>query len=84
MKIDRDMKVVLWVIAALLFLNLLSSFFSSQTALALRGNEDMGRYQISSWAAYGGATIAHIGYYVVDTVTGKVVAKGSEIHTRDE
>lgn len=40
----------------------------------------VGRYQISAWASYSGARVHHSGYYVLDTVTGKVVDKGHEIH----
>ena len=39
-----------------------------------------GQYQVSAWASYSGARIHHSGYYVIDTVTGKIVDKGHEIH----
>jgi hypothetical protein len=83
MKIDLWTKVALWTIAVLLFLNFFQKVFTSQPALALRSNT-VGKYQISSWAAHGGATTAHSGYYVVDTTTGKVVGRKAEVRTREE
>lgn len=41
---------------------------------------EVGRYQISSWAAYSGEKVHHSGYYVVDTATGQIVDRGHEIH----
>jgi hypothetical protein len=79
MKVDRFTKVILFIIAALLFLNFAQSLLASKPVLAVSENNAIGRYQISSWAAYGGALIQHNGYYVVDTVTGKIVDKHSEI-----
>lgn len=40
----------------------------------------IGRYQISAWASYSGERVHHSGYYVLDTVTGKIVDSGHEIH----
>ncbi len=82
MKVDRFTKVILCIIAVLLFLNLAHSFLASKPALAVRGSEDIGRYQISAWASQAGATVHHSGYYVLDTTTGKVVAREAEVHTR--
>jgi len=82
MKVDRFTKTVLCVIATLLFLNLVHGLFTSKPVLAARGNEDIGRYQISAWAAQAGATVHHSGYYVLDTTSGKVVAREAEVHTR--
>jgi hypothetical protein len=62
----------------------LSSFPFHPSRSCVTRKRGYGEIQISSWATYGGATIAHVGYYVVDTVTGKVMAEGSEILTRDE
>jgi hypothetical protein len=50
------------------------------SALAQGTGEQIGRYQISSWASYSGERIHHSGYYVLDTVTGKVVDSEHEIH----
>lgn len=45
---------------------------------------EVGRYQISSWASYAGGRVHHSGYYILDTVTGKVVDRGHEIHGIDK
>jgi hypothetical protein len=42
------------------------------------------RYQISGWAAQISTGYHHSGYYVVDTVTGKVVDRKSEAHSSKE
>lgn len=81
MKIDIWTKTALWVIAALLFLNLLNSIFISKPALAISNSNNAGRYQISSWAAQSGRATSFSGYYVLDTVTGKVKDKSAEAHT---
>jgi hypothetical protein len=79
MKADRLTKVVLWMAAILLFLNLAHSFLSSKPALATTGNEEIGRYMIAAWGSQGAqATASHTGYYILDTVTGKVVASHAE------
>lgn len=72
------------MIAMLLVLNLAHSFLASKPVLAVLGSEDIGRYQISAWAAQAGATVHHSGYYVLDTATGKVVAREAEVHKRGE
>jgi hypothetical protein len=82
MQVDRFTKVILCVIGILLFLNLARGFLASKPALAVRGGEEIGRYQISAWAAQAGAMVHHSGYYVLDTATGKVVAREAEVHTR--
>ncbi|MHC4686648.1 MAG: hypothetical protein ACYTEW_20415 [Planctomycetota bacterium] len=84
MKVDRFAKVLLCIITVLLFLNLAHRFLASKPALAARGNKDIGRYQISAWAAQAGATVHHSGYYVLDTTTGKVVDSKMEVHKRGE
>lgn len=74
MKLDRTAKILLGLIAALFFLNLLSHFLSSKPAMANPENGNIGRYQMSSWGAVQlAAPEVKSGYYVVDTVTGKVV-----------
>jgi hypothetical protein len=80
MKVDRFTKVILCIIAALLFLNFAQSLLASKPVSAASENDVMGRYQISAWAAYGGALVQHNGYYVVDTLTGKIVDKYAEVH----
>ncbi len=82
MKVDRFTKIILCITAILLFLNLAHSFLASKPALAVRGSEDIGRYQISAWGAQAGATVHHSGYYVLDTTTGKVVDSRMEVHPR--
>jgi len=84
MKADRVTKAVLWIIAMLLFLNLAHSLLTSKPALAVGGSEDIGRYQISAWAAQAGAYTHHSGYYVIDTTTGKIVDSKAEVHRQGE
>ena len=84
MKVDLFTKVVLSIIAMLLFLNLADSFFASKQALAVSGSEEIGRYHISEWAAQAGAIVHHSGYFVLDTVTGKVMRSKAEVHKRGE
>ncbi len=81
MKTDLFTKVMLSVIAALLFLNLISGAFSSPPATAEQTASNINRYQISAWASSIGTYGHHSGYYVVDTATGKVVDKHEDIHT---
>jgi hypothetical protein len=57
-----------------------NSLFSSKTALAVSGNEDKGRSQISAWAAQTEGAKVHSGYYVLDTATGKIVASRMDVH----
>jgi hypothetical protein len=62
MKPDRVTKILLGIIVILLFINLVNSLFSSKTALAVSGNEDKGRFQISAWAAQTEGAKVHSGY----------------------
>ena len=80
MKNDIFKKLMLSVIALLLLFNFLQGGFLTQTAEAERDGET-GRYQISAWASPAGARSHHSGYYIVDTVTGKVVDSKSEVHS---
>jgi hypothetical protein len=82
MKTDRITKVLLGIIAILLFINLGNSFFSSKSALAVSENQDKGRYQISAWGVKSESAAVHSGYYVLDTATGQVVASKMEVHSR--
>lgn len=84
MRIDGFTRAILCIIAVLLFLNFAHRFFASKPAAAVTGNEEVGRYQISAWAAQAGAMVHHSGYYVLDTTTGKVVAREAEAHTRGQ
>jgi len=79
MKTDLVTKVLLGFIAVLLFLNLIYHF-SADPATAAKGNGEIGRYQISAWAAQAGQSTHHSGYFVVDTTTGKVVESREEVH----
>ena len=84
MKIDLWTKVALWVIAVMLVLNFAHSVFIARTAQAISNAEEVGRYQIASWAASTGGITHHSGYYILDTVTGKVVDRLAEVHSRGE
>lgn len=77
---DRSKKGLLIILMILLSLSLTSNFFTSRSAMAEKGQEQVGRYQVSAWASYSGSRVHHSGYYIVDTVTGKIVEKGHEIH----
>lgn len=80
MKIDQFTKILLIVIAVLFFINFMSGFFSSKSALAISENEARGRYQISAWGSQPQGGEARSGYYVLDTATGAVVASKTEVH----
>jgi len=84
MKTDRITKVLLEIIAILLFINLMNSFFSSRQALAVPGDKDTGRYQISAWAVQAPDAELRSGYYVLDTATGMVVASKMQVHRLKE
>ncbi len=84
MKKDLLHKFLLSIVAVLFLLNFMYGIFSSGTAEAVKENEDIGRYQISSWAATSGPRIHHSGYYVIDTTTGKIVNSKSEVHSMKE
>ncbi len=84
MKKDLLHKFLLCIVAVLLLLNFTHGIFSSGTAEAVKENEDIGRYQISSWASPSGPRIHHSGFYIIDTTTGKVVNSKSEVHSLKE
>jgi hypothetical protein len=67
----------LWAIAILLFMNFLTAFFQPGNVFAQK-EDAIGRYQISAWASPSKGSIQFSGYYVIDTTTGKMVAKHSE------
>jgi hypothetical protein len=77
-----------WMVAAIFFLLMagglvVATSMHPGSALAQGEQEQVGRYQISAWASYAGARVHHSGYYVLDTVSGKVVDKGHEVHGID-
>ena len=82
MKVDVWVKLALWVIAVMLFCDVTHHIFTAEPALAQRDDpEGIGRYQIAAWAASSGGATHHAGYYVLDTVTGKVADRKAEVHT---
>lgn len=84
MKREYFNKILLGIIALLLLMNFMQGLFSANTASAEKESEQVGRYQIAAWAARSGQTSHHSGYYVVDTVTGKVVERKAETHKYEE
>jgi hypothetical protein len=77
------MKIALWVIAVMLVLNFAHRVLIARPALAVDDGKGIGRYQISSWSAFTGGITFHSGYYIVDTVTGKVVETHMDAHRRE-
>jgi hypothetical protein len=74
-----------WMVAAAFFLLMagglvVATSMHPGSALAQGEPEQVGRYQLSAWASYAGARVHHSGYYVLDTVSGKVVDSGHEVH----
>lgn len=84
MKTNVLSTIGLWAIIILLFLNLFVTLFEPKTASAERDTNPSGRYQISSWALSTGGTSHYTGYYVIDTATGKIFDKRSEVHKQGE
>jgi hypothetical protein len=82
MKPDQATKILLGIIAVLLFINFMNNLFSSKPALAGPESQNKGRYQISAWGVQAQNSDPSSGYYVLDTATGMVVASKTEIHTR--
>ncbi len=80
MKTDQLTKILFGVVAILLLLSLMNSFFSSKPALAVPSSTQAGRYQISAWAVQPQNAEPRSGYYVLDTATGAVVASKMETH----
>ncbi len=80
MKTDRLLKVLLGIIAVLLFLNLFNHFVPLKPALATSENEQKGRYEIAAWGGISQNADPRSGCYVVDTATGLVVASKTEVH----
>jgi hypothetical protein len=84
MRTDQIIRGLLGIIAVLLFISLLNSFFSSKPALAVPGPAENRRYQISAWAVQPQNADPRSGYYALDTATGVVVASKMEIHRTKE
>jgi hypothetical protein len=62
MKTDRHAIALLGIIAALLFLNLLSYPISSKPASAAAESEQKGRYQIAAWGGQAQNSDPRSGY----------------------
>lgn len=75
--------VALWTIGILFLLNLIVSVLDPQTASAQKDTSPVGRYQITSWALSTGGMPHYTGYYVLDTATGKIIDKFTELHKQD-
>ncbi|UCE80087.1 MAG: hypothetical protein JSV13_05515 [Nitrospiraceae bacterium] len=84
MKGDVMTKALLIIVAMLLGVALMLYGGSTQSVTAQEGKTQIGRYQISAWAAQAGARTHHAGYYVLDTVTGKIIDRGAEVHTTEK
>jgi hypothetical protein len=84
MRTDRSTKILLGIISVLLFLNLLQGIFPAKPAVAQKSNSEIGRYQVSAWAAQSGSYTHHNGYYIIDTTTGKVTDSKAEVHGAKE
>jgi len=82
MKTDQATKILLGIIAVLLFINFMNNLFSSKPALAGPESENKGRYQISAWGVQAQNANPTSGCYVIDTATGMVVASKTEMHAR--
>jgi len=72
MKTDRITKVLLGIVSILLLMNLLNSFLSAKSALAVSEDEKKGRYQISAWGTESESA----------AVPGEVVASKMDVHKR--
>jgi len=81
MKSDVMIKTLLGIIAVLLFIIVVQGLTGTAPAIAENSEKSIGRYQISAWAARAGSLTHHAGYYIVDTVTGKVVDSKAEVHS---
>jgi len=75
--------VGLWILGILFLLNLAVTVLEPQTAYAKKDTDPVGRYQITSWALSTGGMSHYTGYYVLDTATGKIIDKFSELHKQD-
>jgi hypothetical protein len=83
MKIDGWLKAALWIIAVMLVLNFAHRILIARPAQAIGTADQIGRYQITAWSSYTGGVSYHSGYYILDTVTGKVVGAQVDAHQRE-
>jgi hypothetical protein len=79
MKTDHTLKVLLGIVAVLLFLNFMNNILSSKSASAVSVDRSIGRYQIAAWAVQAQSAEPRSGYYVLDTATGQITAGKTEI-----
>lgn len=84
MRRDVLTKTLFIIVAILLVAVLLQNGAGTKTATAEESKMQVGRYQIAAWAAQAGARTHHNGYYVLDTVTGKIIDSGAEVHTSEK
>ncbi len=75
--------VGLWFFGILFLLNLAVTVFEPHTASAQKDISTAGRYQITAWALPTGGMSHYTGYYVLDTATGKIVDRFTELHKQD-
>lgn len=73
-------KRLLFTLSAFVLLGLAVAISPLTDANAEPDQNEVGRYQLSSWASYSGSRVHHSGYYIIDTRTGKIVDSGYEIH----
>jgi len=69
-----------WVVLFTAFVLLAAIILLRPQLGSAQPGDEIGRYQISSWASYAGERVHHSGYYILDTTTGKVVDRGHEVH----
>lgn len=80
----RSKTVPILILGFFIVMALMVTAFSLHPSRVLAAPQgEIGRYQISSWASYSGERVHHSGYYILDTMTGKVVDRGHEIHGID-
>lgn len=80
MTINRLTNGILLILSLLLVLGLAGSFPFFKSAGAEGEQSAIGRYQIAAWGSYSGERVHHSGYYVLDTVTGRIVDQGHSVH----
>ncbi len=77
---ERFTKILWGMIAAMLFINLLYGIFQSLPAGAVKGNEDIGRYQITCKSAQSSVYAQNNRCYAT---TGKVADSKLEAHSAE-
>lgn len=81
---DTCTKILLMIVALLLLVNVSQSLWPTTPAVASDAQNEIGRYQLSSWASRSGPIGHHSGYYILDTATGRVVDSKAEVHSAKE